>query len=220
MAKLKTGTRVFGNLTVDSSVSISSQTLSTAVVGKIEYDGSFLYHTPNSTSGRASIPPVYTFRYTNSASPIGPTIADVFTTPSTLSLEASSVYKVSCFVWFAKTTAGTATWTQTFSAAPFVVEGYHYVTPVTGMTNSTAASYTPISQNFYDQNTTTYAWNPSGTNLTTGVNHFYRLDMTLTTSTATNWRLRLTQSAGTATVNTSSYYTIQKISTSTGTFVA
>jgi hypothetical protein len=44
--------------------------------------------------------------------------------------------------------------------------------------------------------------------------------MTVVTSAATNWRLQLTQSAGTATPLTGSYYKIEKISSSTGTFVA
>ena len=220
MAKLKNGTRVFGDLIVDASIAIGTQTFTTPVVGEIEYNGSFLYHTPNSTSGRASIPPVYTFRRTTAGANIGPTIADFFTTPSSLSLEASSLYRITCFAFFTKNTAGTATWTQTFSSAPTIVDGTHYATPVTGMTAATSASYTNLSQNFYEQGSATYAWNPSGTNLTTAVNHFYRLDMNVLTNAATNWRLRLTQTGGTATPLAGSYYTIQKISTSTGTFVA
>ena len=193
--------------------------LATPEVGAIEYDGSYLYQTPNSTSGRAYIPPVYTFRRTTNGAVIS-SISDFFTTPSSLSLEANSVYKITCFAYFLKTTAGTATWTQVFSSAPTIVDGVHYVTPVTGMTVATSSPYTQLEQYFYNQNATTFAWNPSGTNLTTAVNHFYRLDMTVVTNVATNWRLRLSQSAGTVTPLIGSYYTIQKISTSTGTFVA
>jgi hypothetical protein len=221
MAKLKTGTRVYGDLIADASISIGTQTFVTPVVGEIEYNGSFLYHTPNSTSGRASIPPVYTFRLTANGTALTGTAAnDFFATPSSLSLEAASVYKITCFAYFTKNTAGTATWTQLFSSAPTIVDGLHYVTPVTGMTAATSASYTQIQQYFYEQGSATFAWNPSATNLTTTVNHFYRLDMTVLTNAAANWRLRLTQSAGTATPLIGSYYTIQKISTSTGTFVA
>ena len=196
--------------------------LTTPEVGAIEYNGSFLYQTPNSTSGRAYVPPVYSFRLTANGANIGATIADFFATLSSLSLEASSVYKITCFAYFTKTTAGTATWTQVFSSAPTIVDGFHYVTPVTGMTAATSisAAYTPLQQYFYQQNTTFISWNPSATNLTTTVNHFYRLDMTVVTNAATNWRLRLTQSAGTAAPLAGSYYTIEKVGPSTGTFVA
>jgi len=198
----------------------SGTVLTTPEVGAIEYDGSFLYHTPNSTSGRAYVPPVYTFRKTTAGVNIGAAITDFFTTPSSLSLEAASVYKLSCFAYFTKNTAGNATWTQLFSSAPIIVEGYHWATPVTGITAATSASYTQLEQHFYEQSSATFAWQPSATNLTTAVNHFYRLDMTVLTNAATNWRLRLTQSAGTATPLAGSHYTIEKVSTSTGTFVA
>ena len=220
MAKLKNGTRVYGDLLVDGAIDFTAVTLASAVLGEVEYDGAFLYQTLNSTSGRASIPPVYTFRRTTNGAAIGAAIADFFTTPSSLSLEASSAYSISCFAYFTKTTAGTATWTQTFTNAPTIVDGVHYVTPVTGMVAATSASYTQIQQYFYEQGSATFAWNPSGTNLTTAVNHFYRLNMTVVTNAATNWRLRLTQSAGTATPLAGSFYTIEKISISTGTFAA
>jgi hypothetical protein len=221
MAKLKSGTRIYGDALVDAKIKFTTgATLAAADVGAIEYDGSFLYHTPNSTSGRASIPPVYTFRRTTNGAAIGNAIADFFTTPSSLSLEASSVYKITCFAYFLKTTAGNATWTQLFSSAPTIVEGHHRVTPVTGMTAATSASYTLIEQYFYEQGSATFAWQPSATNLTTAVNHFYVLEITVLTNAATNWRLQLTQGAGTATPLAGSHYRIEKISTSTGTFAA
>ena len=221
MAKLKNGTRVYGDLLVDGAVDFTAVTLATPVLGEFEYDGSFFYNTPNSTSGRASIPPVYTFRRTTNGAAIGAAIADFFTTPSSLSIEASTAYRISCFAYFLKTTAGTATWTQLFSSAPTIVDGFHYVTPVTGMAAATSASYTQIQQYFYEQGSATFAWNPSATNLTTAVNHFYRLNMTVVTNAATNWRLRLTQSgAGTATPLAGSFYTVEKVGISTGTFVA
>jgi hypothetical protein len=201
-------------------IGVGTTILATPEVGAIEYDGSYLYHTPNSTSGRAYIPPVYTFRLTDNGSPIGPSNNDVFVTPSSLSLEASSVYKISAFVYFLKTTAGTATWRQFFSNAPTIADGYHYHTPVTGMTAATSVAYTQIQQFFYNQGDTAFAWNPSATNLTTGVNHFYRLEMTVLTNAATNWRLRSTQSAGTITPLAGSYYRIEKVGPSTGSFVA
>ena len=193
--------------------------LATPEVGAIEYDGSYLYQTPNSTSGRACIPPVYTLRRTTNGAVIS-SISDFFATPSSLSLEANSVYKITCFAYFLKSTAGTATWTQVFSSAPIIAEGYHYTSPVTGLNFASSTSYTQIEQYFYQQGAASFAWNPSGTNLTTTVNHFYRVDMTVLTNAATNWRLRLSQSAGTVTPLAGSFYTIEKVGPSTGTFVA
>jgi hypothetical protein len=56
--------------------------------------------------------------------------------------------------------------------------------------------------------------------LTTAVNHFASFDCRVVTNAATNWRLRLTQSAGTATPLAGSFYKVEKVSTSTGTFAA
>jgi hypothetical protein len=192
--------------------------LATPEVGAIEYDGSYLYQTPNSTSGRAYVPPVYSFRLTATGANINATITDFFATPSSLSLEAASVYKITCFAYFTKGNAGAATWTQTFSAAPTIAEGHHWTTPLGGISGS--VGYTQLEQYFYNQYATIFAWQPSASSLTDSRNHFYRLDMTVLTNAATNWRLRLTQSAGTVTPLAGSFYTIEKVGPSTGTFVA
>jgi hypothetical protein len=194
----------------------SGTVLTTAEVGAIEYDGSFLYHTPNSTSGRAYIPPSYTFRLTASGSNIGATIADFFATPSSLSLEASSVYIITCFAYFTKNTAGTATWTHVFSSAPTVFTASLNYSPVTGIANGSQTFVLSYSGG-QAQTSMVHAATAS---LTTAVNHFASFDCRVVTSAATNWRLRLTQSAGTATPLAGSFYKVEKVSTSTGTFVA
>ena len=197
-------------------IEVGTTLLATPEVGAIEYDGSFFYQTPNSTSGRAYVPPVYSFRLTANGSAIGPTIADFFTTPSSLSLEASSVYKITCFAYFTKTTAGTATWTHTFSSAPTVFTANLTYSPVTGIANGTQTNVLSYSGG---QSTASMAHDATAS-LTTGVNHFAKFDIITVTNAATNWRLQLTQSAGTATPLAGSFYTVEKISTSTGTFVA
>ena len=190
--------------------------LATPEVGAIEYDGSYLYQTPNSTSGRAYVPPVYSFRRTTDGSAIGNAIADFFTTPSSLSLEASSVYKITCFAYFTKTTAGTATWTHTFSSAPTIFTSSLTYSPVTGIANGTQTNVLSYSGG---QSTASMA-HAATASLSTGVNHFSRFELIAVTNAATNWRLRLTQSAGTATPLAGSFYTIEKVGPSTGTFVA
>ena len=190
--------------------------LTTPEAGAIEYDGSYLYQTPNSTSGRAYVPPVYSFRLTANGSNIGATIADFFATPSSLSLEASSVYKITCFAYFTKTTAGTATWTHTFSSAPTIFTSSLTYSPVTGIANGTQTNVLSYSGG---QATASMA-HAATASLTTGVNHFSRFELIAVTNAATNWRLRLTQSAGTTTPLAGSFYTIDKVGPSTGTFVA
>jgi hypothetical protein len=194
----------------------SGTNLGTPEAGAVEYDGSFLYQTPNTTSGRAYIPPYYTFRRTSNGAAIGAAIADFFTTPSSLSLEASSAYKISCFAYYLKTTAGTATWTHTFSSAPTVFEAILAYSPVTGIANGTQ---TFVISNSAGQATASMA-HAATASLTTGVNHFAQFEIFVVTNAAANWRLQLTQSAGTATPLAGSFYTVEKIGTSTGTFVA
>lgn len=190
--------------------------LTTPEVGAIEYDGSYLYQTPNSTSGRSYIPPVYSFRLTANGANIGATIADFFATPSSLSLEASSVYKITCFAYFTKNTAGTAIWTHTFSSAPTIFTSSLTYSPVTGIANGTQTNVLS-----YSGGQATASMSHAATaSLTTGVNHFSRFELITVTSAGTNWRLRLTQSAGTATPLAGSFYRIEKIGPSTGIFVA
>lgn len=173
----------------------------------------------NATSGNSEIMSEWVYRRTTNGAAIGAAIADVFTTPSSLALEASSVYQIEGQLYFTKTTAGTAVWTNLFSSAPTLFTMESVQTPITGMTAATGATYTPLLLYFYAQGATTAASAATGS-LTTGVNHSFKFRGTVITNAACNWRLRLTQSAGTATPLAGSYYIISKVSTSTGTFAA
>lgn len=174
---------------------------------------------PNSTSGSSDVVSEWVYRRTTNGAAIGAAIADVFTTPSSLSLEASSVYELEGQLYFTKTTAGTAIWTNLFSSAPTLFTMESIQTAITGMAAATGATYTPLQLYFYAQGATTVASAATGS-LTTGVNHSFKFKGTIITNAACNWRLRLTQSAGTATPLAGSYYRIKKLSTSTGTFAA
>lgn len=173
----------------------------------------------NGTSGLGVVPPVWTYRRINAGAAIGAAIADVFTTPSSLSLEASSVYQIKGKLYFLKTTAGTGVWTNTFSSAPVLFEGFSRQTAITGMVAATGAVYTPLLNYYYAQGAVSVATAATGS-LSTAVNHNLAFEFTVITNAATNWRLRLTQSAGTATPLAGSYYTVTKIGLTTGNFVA
>jgi hypothetical protein len=56
MAKLKSGSRVYGDLFVDGAIDLGSVTLTTPVVGELEYDGTSLYASPSTNFGRGTIP--------------------------------------------------------------------------------------------------------------------------------------------------------------------
>lgn len=56
MAKLKSGTRVYGDLLVDGTIDLGSVTLTTPVVGELEYDGTTFYASPSTNFGRGTIP--------------------------------------------------------------------------------------------------------------------------------------------------------------------
>lgn len=172
----------------------------------------------NTTSGNAAIMDEWVFRRTTNGAAIGPAIADVFTTPSSLVLEASSVYEITGQVYFLKTTAGTVSWTFLFSSAPTLFTVESLASPVTGM--STSAGITPLLNYLYNQGTTTALIVPSASNLNTGVNHYFKWRGTIQTNASCNLRLRATNGAGTITPLAGSYYSIRKISASTGTFAA
>ena len=175
----------------------------------------------NAVSGYSQTMSEWTFNRTTNGAAIGPAAADVFTTPSSVVLEASSVYEIEGIVYFLKTTAGTVTWNPVFSAAPTFSMIEYTQSPVTGLAANLGATLTSLSGTAYTQGTaTTVAILVSATGLTTGVNHFFRFRTYVRTNTACNWRLRATSSAGTITPLAGSYYSIRKVATSTGTFAA
>ena len=168
----------------------------------------------NATSGAGAIVGEQTFRLAADGTAFGAAIGDFFGANSAISLEASSVYEVTIYAVFTKTTAGTATWTLTASSAPTRMVGSYQASPVTGIAaGADTSSFTG------SQGATTAAFAATGS-LTTAVNHAYQFRVQVQTNAATNFRLQLTQSAGTATPLAGSYYTVKKISATTGTFVA
>lgn len=175
----------------------------------------------SATSGYSQTMSEWAFRRTTNGAAIGPAAADVFTSPSSVALEASSVYEIEGMVYFLKTTAGTVTWNPVFSAAPTFSMIEYTQSPVTGLAANGGTTLVSISGTGYTQGTaTTVAVLASATNLTTAVNHFFRFRTYVRTNTACNWRLRATSSAGTITPLAGSYYSIRKVAVSTGTFAA
>jgi len=96
------------------------------------------------------------------------------------------------------------------------MRSYYVGTAVTGFT-TTITTAAPIG-GIAAQQTATAMAHAATASLTTAVNHHYHFKLHVWTNAATNLRLRLTQSAGTATPRAGSYYSVRKISTNAGTF--
>lgn len=189
---------------------------SSAIAGAIEMDSTSMFITHNTTTGRGEIGRHHQYRITADSAAFGPGITDFFPASSSLNLEASSIYEIDAMVWFLKTTAGTATWTWTFSSAASMARSYYVGTIATGFT-TTVVTGAPIT-GYAIQQTSTALAHAATASLTTAVNHHYHFKLHVWTNAATNVRLRLTQSAGTATPRAGSYYAVRKIGANAGVF--
>jgi hypothetical protein len=204
-----TGKATYAPITFGSS---TPALLTTAVAGAVEYDGSFFYATKETTSGRGTIPVSQIFRLASNITSLLTGISDFYGATSSINLAASSVYEIDFFAYLTKSTAGTLTWTLTSSSAPTLITANYNGSPVTGN-----AAGTPITGYTGSANSTTAVFPVTGS-LTTGVNHVYRFNVIVVTNAATTFKLQLTQSAGTATPLGGSYYKVNRISSTQGSF--
>lgn len=192
-------------------------TLTNAYAGAVEFDGNVFYATADTTSGRGFVPTRQFFRRTTDATAFGPAIANFFGTTSGASLDTSTFYEVEYNLYFTKTTAGTVTFTLTFSNAPINCDANYVGTPVGGVgtvgTPQTAALV---------KSTAAASALPVTGSLTTAVNHQYTVKAIFQANATTGGTLNLqiTSSAGTVTPLTGSYYKITRLpAANTGAFV-
>lgn len=144
---------------------------------------------------------------TGVAGAIGAAIADYFS--AAVSLDAGSTYEIECLAYFLKTTAGTLTWTWTFSSAPTAAGSLLTYTPVTGFTTTTITG-APVNAEAHVQAQATMA-HAATASLTSAVYHVHRFRVFVRTNAATTIQLRATESAGTITPQTGSYMRATKI---------
>jgi hypothetical protein len=186
--------------------------LTAAAAGAVEYDGSFAYLTPNTTSGRGSLPSLHTFRLTGNGSNVGNTIGDFFGATSSINLVAGGVYEFLFHAHCAKNTAGTITWTLTSSSAPTLVSAHYIASPVTGI-----AAGAPVTAYTGSTAGTTAAFAATasvGNNVTTN----FLIRGVVIANLATTFKLQVTCSAGTVTPLAGSFYEVRRISPSAGAF--
>lgn len=189
----------------------------TPEAGAWNYDGNVFYANNDLTSGRGLVAVSQIFRLTADGAAIGSTIANFYGATSGMSLDSSTFYEVEYCVQFTKTTAGTVTFTMTFSNAPILNTATYVGTPVGGVGTVGTAQTAAIVKS-----TATAGALPATGSLTTGVNHYYTIKAVFQANATTGGTLNLqaTSSAGTITPLAGSYYKITRLpSANTGSFV-
>jgi len=227
------GLLVFGTSPTMSNVTLSAGTASLApvamtsgtnltspVAGTLEYDGTNYYVTPTTgtTELRGIIPSTQQFVLSSAGSAFGAAIGNFFGSNSAIQLAATTTYFIEAYCYFLKTTAGTATWAALFSSAPTVAHATLEYTPVTGFTTSIITGAMVNAE--ATANAVANIAFAATASLTTTVYHVAKIRLFVTTNAAANLRFNLTQSAGTATPQAGSWYSVRKVATSTGNFVA
>ena len=203
-----------GNTRGDLAFSTRNATSDTALAERMRIDSAGLITQLNATSGAGAIVGEQTFRLAANGSAANQgVVTDFFGATSIISLEASSVYQITAYCVFTKTTAGTVAWNMFASSAPTRMVGTYLGSPVTGI-----GAGAPISGFTGAQGATTATFAATGS-LTTAVNHAFQFTIQVQTNAATGFRLQINSVTGSATPLAGSYYTVKKISASTGTFV-
>jgi hypothetical protein len=215
---LDTGTVRFAQYNGNVGIGIDTANAKLHVAGSALFTGSTnlgaTSYITNTTSGSGAIPGEQIFRLAANGAAIGPTIADFFGATSSIALEASSVYEITAYCVFLKTTASTVTWTLLASSAPTRMAGTYVSSPNAGITAGV------INSGFAGSQAATTAAFLATNSLTTAVNHVFQFKIQIQTNAATNWRLQITSANGTVTPQAGSYYTVKKLASTTGTFVA
>lgn len=207
----KTLKPVTGTATVAPLQFTSGTNLSAAAAGVIEYDGTFFYATPTTTSGRGSIPALQTFRLTGAGTNIS-TIADFYGATSAINMAAGGVYDLEFMAYLLKNTAGTITWTLTASSAPTLITATYTGSPVTGI-----AAGTPITGYAGSRGATTAAFSATASVSNNAYMAFF-IRAQVIANLATTFKLQATAGTGSVTPQAGSYYTVRQLSATVGSF--
>jgi hypothetical protein len=144
------------------------------------------------------------------------TIADFFGATSSIDLPASSNWLLEADLFFLKTTNGTIVLTITNSAANYTgISGWYIVDAAAGLGTQAAPAKAGISEV-----TTAAAAFPATASLTNGTTHHMQVRAVIRMNAAGNIRLRFTASAGSATPQSNSWYSVRRLPGNTGAFVA
>ncbi|CAB4121554.1 hypothetical protein UFOVP14_30 [uncultured Caudovirales phage] len=213
------GILLAANSTSLTPIKFQSGVLNTsASAGAMEYDGNNYYLTADASQGRNVNLAAQQWYLSAAGSALTGATQNFFGANSAASLAAASTYDIECFCYFLKTTAGTVQWIPTFSSAITVGHSYLEYTPVTGFTTTVITGAMVVSEATIQ--TATTLTHSATASLTTAVYHIAKCKIRVLTNLACNFRFNSTISAGTITPQAGSFYTVRKVITSTGNFVA
>jgi hypothetical protein len=191
--------------------------LTTPVEGAMEFDGTAFYTTDDTTDGRGYLASIHYFRLAADVTAFGPAIANFFGATSGMNLDAGVYYEVEAYLYFTKTTAGTATFTMTFSNGPTNNNANYVGTPVGGIATVGSAVTAAIAKS-----TATAGALPATGSLTNGANHAFTLRSMFQANSTTGgtFNIQITSSgAGTVTPLAGSYYKLTRLpAANTGAF--
>jgi hypothetical protein len=205
-----------GTTTIAPLVITNGTNLTTAAANAIENDGAAFYSTVDTTNGRRFDDSWNYFRLTGSGTGIT-TIADFFGSNSAIPLVANGVYEIEWHCYFSQATAGTATWTiVTATTALATLNADYFGSNIAGISTVGADQVAGV----ITTASSSTALPVTGTEAT-GVSHYFKVRAFLTAGNgASNTRLRLTMSAGTATPLINSYFRVRRVpGGNIGTFV-
>ena len=196
----------------------SGTNLTTAEAGTVEYDGSNFYSTADTSQGRNINLAVQQFQLSAAGSALSGATQNYFGATSAASLAAASTYDIECYCYFLKTTSGTVQWIPTVSSAFTVGHCALEYTPVTGFTTTVITGAMVLAEATIQTSTT--LTNVATASLTSAVYHVHKMKIRIRTNAACNFRLNATISAGSITPQAGSFYTVRKVVSNAGNFVA
>lgn len=224
LAQTVTGVKTMTNMTtaagttgVPSMTHTSGTNMTTPTAGVVEFDGTAMYSTVDTTNGRRFNDNWNYFRLTGSGTGIS-TIADFFGTNDGIPLVANGVYEIEWHCFFSQATAGTATWTiVTATTALANLTGEYIGSPVAGI----GTVGTPQTAGINVTSSSSTAFPVTGLEVNVAIHYFTIRVLATAGNGSSNTRLRLTMSAGTATPLINSYFRVRRLpGANTGTFVA
>jgi hypothetical protein len=192
--------------------------LTTPVAGALEFDGTNLSFINDATVGRGIVPNVQQFRYSSVGAALTGATQNFFGANSAVTLAAATTYEVEYFCYFLKNTLGTVQWIPTVSSAFSVAHAHIEYTPIAGFTTTVSTAAMVLTQATVNTNTVLTAI-ASGS-LVDLTYHIHKIRMRIQTNLACNLRLNVTISVGTITPQIGSFYTVKKVMSNYGTFVA
>ena len=182
--------------------------LTTPAAGAFEYDGTHFYGTATAGLGRGIVPTVLCYREPNARSILTSTISDFFSA-GTISLAASSLYKIEFWAYWQCNAAGTMTFTLTASSAPSIISASYVGSPVTGI-----AAGAPTTGYTGSRAATTAAFAATAS-MSNNSYQAYRITAEVLTNLATTFRLRSTFSGSNMQVQVGSHMTVTQLSSAT-----